>query len=256
MEPAGAAVDFWRSSCLLRRAPVGCTRLHRAQPLHRPGGMDIQELDQQMAARRASSRQPKPTSRALEGAEQEHLKFNARCTPGQLEKERREQQAERAAAAKRARKSKDQWVPAEGDLVWAHYDGWYDHYSAWREVAHALPCSSCWLTCLTPPACAFEHRPWWPATLTDAERGPGETRSAGSICTTASSSGMAMRRSRLRVPACGRAYAVQQVGHCMPDLLTRGTRPVCTQTVFRGLGKRRHNYFIPDFRSKAINANL
>jgi hypothetical protein len=141
--------------------------------------MDIQELDQQMAARRASSRQPKPTSRALEGAEQEHLKFNARCTPGQLEKERREQQAERAAAAKRARKSKDQWVPAEGDLVWAHYDGWYDHYSAWREVAHALPCSSCWLTCLTPPACAFEHRPWWPATLTDAEARPWRDKIGG-----------------------------------------------------------------------------
>lgn len=83
--------------------------------------MDIEEFEEQVA-RRASERNRTPTRKALEGAEQAHLRFNDRLTPAQMDREHRER--ERARVVERPHPLPDGWSPQKGELVWARFDRW------------------------------------------------------------------------------------------------------------------------------------
>ena len=86
--------------------------------------MDIAEFEEQDARRRAlERRERKPTSRAVEGAEQVHLRFNARLTPAQMDRERSEREQARAARLQ-ANTQTDGPAFQKSDLVWARFDRW------------------------------------------------------------------------------------------------------------------------------------
>lgn len=84
--------------------------------------MEIKEF-KKAVARRASGRERKPTSRAVEGAEQEQLRFNERLTPAQMEREQREREDARTARME-AKVQRNGWAPKEGHVVWARFDRW------------------------------------------------------------------------------------------------------------------------------------